>query len=254
MTVTAHTDGPVGLITLDRPEKRNALNAAMIDGIVHALEAHEADPAVRAIVLTGTGDRAFCAGMDLTRVSSSEPGAPTTRPETSTYKRLLTDGSTKPLIAAVNGTAVAGGFELMLACDLVISAPHARFGLPEVARGLVAGAGGTFLPLRIPRAVAFELALTAEAIDATRAHALGLVNHVVPADEVLPRALALATTIAANSPHAVRLTRGLLRDATDLSAAEAWSHVDAAVTEVLAGPDAREGAQAFLERRTPQWT
>lgn len=252
MTVHVTREDAVGVITLDRPEKRNALDAAMIDGIVHGLHAHEADPSVRAIVLTGTGDRAFCAGMDLNRVDSDSSDRPD-RPETAGYKRLLVEGSTKPLIAAVNGTAVAGGFELMLACDLVVAADHARFGLPEVARGLVAGAGGTFLPQRIPRAVAFELALTGESVDAARAHELGLVNHVVAGAEVLPRALALAGVIAGNSPHAVRLTRGLLRDASDLPSEQAWARVDAAVADVLTSADAREGARAFLERRPPRW-
>ncbi|CAM3346553.1 enoyl-CoA hydratase-related protein [Nocardioides dubius] len=253
MTVTHHTEGHVGLISLDRPEKRNALNSAMIDGIVHGLLAHEQNPEVRAIVLTATGDKAFCAGMDLTRVGGSSEAAPAERPETATYLRLIQEGSTKPLIAAVNGTAVAGGFELVLACDLVVAADHARFGLPEVARGLVAGAGGTFLPLRMPRAVAFELALTALPIDAARAYELGLINQVVPADAVLETSLALAHAVAANSPHAVRITRGLLRDASELPTAQAWERVNAAIPGVLESPDAREGSRAFLEKRSPNW-
>ncbi|MFS3129319.1 enoyl-CoA hydratase/isomerase family protein [Nocardioides sp. Bht2] len=253
MTVTHHTEGHVGLITLDRPEKRNALNAAMIDGIVHGLLAHEENPEVRVIVLTATGEKAFCAGMDLTRVGGSTEGSPAPRPETATYLRLIQEGSTKPLIAAVNGTAVAGGFELVLACDLVIAADHALFGLPEVARGLVAGAGGTFLPLRIPRAVAFELALTALPINAARAYELGLVNRVVPGDAVLASALELAHAVAANSPNAVRVTRGLLRDASELATAEAWERVNAAIPGVLESPDAREGSRAFLEKRPANW-
>ncbi len=252
MTVLAHVDGLVGVITLDRPEKRNALNPQMIDGIVRALLSHEENPQVRAIVLTGTGERAFCAGMDLNRVSS-DAGPPLERPETTTYRRLLVEGSSKPLVAAVNGTAVAGGFELMLACDLVVAADHASFGLPEVSRGLVPGAGGTFLPLRMPRAVAFEIALSGQLVDAERAHAFGLVNHLCPGDQVLARAMTLARAVAANSPTAVRLTRHLLRGATELPADEAWTQVDAAVAAVLVSDDAREGARAFLERRTPRW-
>nr|WP_235736435.1 enoyl-CoA hydratase-related protein [Nocardioides alcanivorans] len=271
MTVRSERVGAVGVITLDRPEKRNALNATMIDGIVHAVEHHEADPAVRVIVLTGTGDRAFCAGMDLNRVAGDPSPAvepvettpppavepvettppPPDRPETAGYKRLIVEGSSKPLIAAINGAAVAGGFELMLACDLAVAADHARFGLPEVSRGLVAGGGGTLLPLRIPRAVAFELALTGEAITAARAHELGLVNHVVPGTEVLSRAMQLAEVIAGNSPHAVRLTRRMLREASDLPIEEAWHRADEAIADVLASADAQEGSRAFLERRSP---
>lgn len=254
MTVTHRTEGHIGLITLDRPEKRNALDAAMIDGIVHGLVAHEENPDIRVIVLAATGDRAFCAGMDLTGVGGSAPGTSAVRPEKAIYARLLQEGSRKPLIAAVNGTAVAGGFELMLACDLVVSADQALFGLPEVARGLVAGAGGTFLPLRIPRAVAFELALTGQPINAARAFALGLVNRVVPREDVLATAIELAGTIAANSPNAVRITRGLLRDATNLPETQAWERVRAAIPGVMASPDAREGSQAFFEKRPPRWT
>lgn len=253
MTVTHHTEGHVGLITLDRPEKRNALTSTMIDQIAHGLVAHEEDPEVRVIVLTATGDRAFCAGMDLGGVSGSGPRPAGDRPGKTIYSRLLQHGSCKPMIAAVNGAAVAGGFELMLACELVVSADHARFGLPEVARGLVAGAGGTFLPLRIPRAIAYELALTGQPISADRALALGLVNQVVPGDEVLTTAMELARTIAANSPHAVRVTRGLLRDATELPTEQAWERVRAAIPEVMASPDAREGSQAFFEKRAARW-
>ncbi|WP_235736424.1 enoyl-CoA hydratase/isomerase family protein [Nocardioides alcanivorans] len=257
MSVLAHVDGAIGLITLDRPEKRNALNTAMIDGLARALLGHEANPAVRAVVLTATGDRAFCAGMDLNRVADAPTdasAATTRRPEAEVYRRLLVEGSSKPLVAAVNGTAVAGGFELMLACDLVVAADRALFGLPEVSRGLVAGAGGTFLPLRVPRALAFEIALTGQLFDATRARAMGLVNEVVPADDVLPHALGLARTVAANSPNAVRLTRRLLRESTELRPTEAWSQVDAAVAEAMTSDDAREGASAFLERRAPCWS
>lgn len=252
MTVTHHTEGHVGLITLDRPEKRNALSTAMVDALVHGLIAHEEDPEIRVIVLTATGDRAFCAGMDLSGVSDAS-GPTRDRPEKAVYSRLLREGSHKPLIAAVNGTAVAGGFELMLACELVVSAEHALFGLPEVARGLVAGAGGTFLPARIPRAAAYELVLTGQPIDAPRALALGLVNRVVPADQVLGTAMELARTIAANSPNAVRISRELLRDCAELPADEAWQRVRGVIPEVLASADAQEGSRAFFEKRPARW-
>lgn len=252
MTVTHHVQDAVGVITLDRPEKRNALNSVMIDGISAALLAHEADPAVRAIVIAATGDRAFCAGMDLSGVggkadATRDPIGP------QTYQRLMKEGGRKPLVAAVNGAALAGGFELMMACDLVVAADHAIFGLPEVARGLVAGAGGTFLPTRIPRAIAYEILLTAQHFDAQRALELGLVNRVTPLADVFDTALELARAVAQNSPNAVRVTRGLLRDAIEIPAAEAWENVNGAIAEIFASPDAVEGSRAFLERRTPNW-
>src|SRR5690606_13335702 len=152
-----------------------ALDPETTDGLGRAIAALEADAAVKALVLTGAGDRAFCAGMDLSGVG----GAKRERSVgSSRYMQFIESGSSKPTIAAVNGAAVAGGFELMLACDLAVAAEHARFGIPEVKRGLVAGAGGTLLPLRIPMPIALELGLTGELITAQRAYGLGLVNRV----------------------------------------------------------------------------
>jgi enoyl-CoA hydratase len=251
MTVHLAVDGPVAVITLDRPERRNALDPATVDALVDALDASDADPAVRALVLTGTGDRAFCAGMDL--AAGVGPGDAGPRPGRTRYLRFLRDGGPKPVVAAVNGAAVAGGLELMLACDLVVAADHARFALPEVARGLVPGAGGTLLPLRIPRVLANELALTGAMLSADQALAAGLLNRVVAGGDVLSTAIALAHQVAANSPWAVRRTRGLLRATDDHGAEQLWDLIDAATAEALAGPDAREGARAFLEKRPPVW-
>jgi enoyl-CoA hydratase len=190
--------------------------------------------------------------MDLTGVGAEKRAGPTAG--AARYNAFLSQGSPKPIVAAVNGAAVAGGFELMLACDLAIAADHAVFGLPEVKRGLVAGAGGTLLPLRIPMPIAVELALTGDNISADRAYELGLVNRVVPATDVFPVALHMAESIAANSPGAVRITRDLLYDTRELPVSELWQRIRAVLPTVLAHPDAIEGSRAFLEKRIPRWT
>jgi enoyl-CoA hydratase len=167
--------------------------------------------------------------------------------------RLLENGSSKPVVAAVNGPAVAGGFELMLACDMSVAAEHAVFGIPEVQRGLIPGGGATLLPLRVPRNLALELAIVGAPITAARAYEMGLVNRVVPGDRVLEVALDVATAIARNGPAAVRRTRELMAAEAGLSRAQQWVAIRAAVAEVMGSAEAAEGARAFLERRTPIW-
>jgi enoyl-CoA hydratase/carnithine racemase len=206
---------------------------------------------VRAIVLTGTGDRAFCAGMDLRAFTSGEFAAEAGE-ETQAFQRLVAGRIERPLIGAANGTAVAGGLELLLACDLIVLAEGARLGLPEVKRGLFAAGGGTFLGSRIPLSVALELALTGDAIDAARAAALGLANAVVPADRVLAVALGYAERIAANGPLAVRVTKELVRLGV-ADAEAAWARLREWQPRVFASEDAKEGARAFLEKRAPVW-
>ncbi len=244
--------GAVAVLRLNRPEARNALSPGLIGALGVALGEAEADPDVRAVVLTGTGDRAFCAGMDLRSFAGG--GLSDLGPAAAAgFQRLLRGEAEVPVIGAANATAVAGGLELLLGCDLVVAAEGARFGLPEVQRGLFPAGGGTFLGTRIPLAVALEMTLTGDPIDAARAHALGLVNAVVPADEVLPTALALAERIAANGPLGVAATRELVRLAV-ADPARAWARVEELQAEVFASADAREGAQAFVERRAPVWT
>jgi enoyl-CoA hydratase len=160
----------------------------------------------------------------------------------------------KPLIAAVNGPALAGGFEIVLSCDLVIASDTARFGIPEVKRGLMAAAGGLIrLPKRVPLAIALELAMTGDPIDANRALALGLVNRVVTQDRVVDEATALAERIGENSPIAVRQSRQLVREAAELPEAEGWRRTNELVLDVFASGDAVEGATAFAEKRQPVW-
>lgn len=251
MSVEIGLEGRVLVATLNRAEKRNALDPATVDGIGAALDEAERNADVRAVVLTGAGDRAFCAGMDLTAAASGEQQG--SRPGSERYQRFLECGGPKPVVAAVNGTAVAGGLELMLACDLAVAAEHARFGLPEVSRGLVPGAGGTLLPLRIPRVLASELALTGRLIDAHRAYEIGLLNAVVPGAQVLAAALDLASAVAANSPASVSATRRLLAQSSELTHGEAWRQIRAETATAIAGADAAEGARAFLQRREPNW-
>jgi enoyl-CoA hydratase len=241
--------GHVELLTINRPEARNAINRATAEALDAALTAAEADDAVWVIVLTAAGDKAFSAGMDLKAFAAGE--FPITD---NGFGGITTRELSKPLICAANGSALAGGFEIMISCDMVIAADHAKFGIPEASRGLVAGAGGLVrLPRRIPLAVAYEMALTAEPIDAARARELGLVNHVVPGDRVLDVALDLAERIAKNAPLAVRTSKEIMRRSLELSKADAWAASDEAFAMIVQSGDALEGAVAFAEKRPPNW-
>jgi enoyl-CoA hydratase len=242
-TVVVTRDGPVTVLRLNRPEVRNALDYATCADLTRALEDAETDDGVRAVVLTGTGDRAFCAGMDL---RAFRDGAPASTPLTAFLRRQYG----KPLIAAVNGPAVAGGFELVLACDLVVAADTAWFALPEIARGLFPAGGGTLLPRRVPLAWALELALTGDRVTASRAQTAGLVNLIVPPGDVVDKAVGLAGRIARHDPRAVAAVRDLMRAAAaGQPAAEHWRAVDAAKEEVFGGTAAQAGADAFLAGR-----
>jgi enoyl-CoA hydratase/carnithine racemase len=242
--------GAVLVLRLNRPDARNALDGPLMAALVDAVDGAEADPDVRAVVLTGTGDRAFCAGMDLRAFAAGEGAGPEVLDR---FQRLLRSEVGVPLVAAINATALAGGFELLLACDVVVASSEAKFGIPEVKRGLFAAGGGTMLGTRIPMAIALELALTGDPITADRALALGLVNAVVEPDEVLPAAIALAERIAANAPLGLAATKELVRlTVSDPSAVpdrlRHWQGV------VFASEDAKEGATAFVEKRAPNWT
>jgi len=215
-----------------------------------ALDEIEGDDDVWVVVLTAAGDKAFSAGMDLKAFATGE--FPITEKG---FGGITKRDFPKPIIAACNGSALAGGCEIMLSCDLVVAADHAKFGIPEVARGLVAGAGGLIrLPRRIPRAVALEMALTGEPISAPRALEIGLVNRVVPGDQVMPEALALAGRIAKNAPLAVRRSKQVMIQSAELSESEAWAVNDGVFSEIGRSADAMEGAVAFAEKREPNWT
>src|SRR3954447_6207959 len=243
--------GNVALLTLNRPEARNAISPEVSETMVGLLDDIEADPAVRAVVLTGAGE-VFSAGADLKVVAAGR--ANDIARVKGGFAGIVTRDFPKPIIAAVNGPALAGGFEIVLSCDLVIAAETARFGIPEAKRGLIAAAGGLIrLPKRVPLAIALELAMTGDPIDASRAEALGLVNRVVPVGTVVKEATAIAERIGENSPIAVRLSRQLVREAPELSEAEGWQRTIELMMPVFESGDAVEGATAFAEKRPPVW-
>jgi enoyl-CoA hydratase/carnithine racemase len=245
--------GPLQILRINRPEAGNSLTPTARAELGRGVEEAETDPSVRAIVLTGTGERAFCTGMDLRGFASGEPQRDEDRAGSTAYTRFSRHGSTKPVIAAANGSALAGGFELLLSCELVVASTEARFGLPEVKRGLIPAGGGVFLGQRIPVTVALEMTLTGDSIDADRAVALGLVNQVVPPGDVLDAAVTLAERVVANGPLAVLAIKQLVHAAVGLPAAEVWALQDELLPGVFGSADAREGAAAFVEKRAPVW-
>ncbi len=241
--------GAVQVITINRPEARNALNGAVAAGIRDAADELDADGDLRAGVLTGAGGT-FSSGMDLKAFLQGE---------TPSFPGRGLCGITqtpprKPLIGAAEGWALAGGFELLLACDLVVAGASARFGVPEVKRALVAGAGGALLlAQRIPRALALEMLLTGDPVDAPRAAEMGLVNRVVEDGRALAAAVELAEKIAANGPLALIATKQIANGGGDWSAAERWGEMARVMQPVFTSQDAREGARAFAEKRAPVW-
>ncbi len=254
--VVTQRRGRTLVVRINRPEVRNAFNMAVMAGIGNAFLAADADPEVRAVVLTGTGDRAFCAGMDL-RAFAAGGAQPTDdeRRGIEVFGRFTSGsgGCEKPVICAAQAAALAGGFELLLACDLAVVADDARLGLPEVKRGLFAAGGGMYLARRIPLAKALELTLTGDPITPAQALALGLVNVIAPADQVLDQALELAERIAANGPLGVRASKRLVRRAAFEPLAEVRKAHAELQQSVFGSEDAKEGAIAFVERRDPVW-
>lgn len=244
--------GPVLVARLNRPDARNSLNASLFRAIGAAVLEAETDPELRVLVLTGTGDRAFCAGMDLAAFAAGEQVGVGDDPETKAGNRLMAGDVSVPLIGAANGAAVGGGLELLLGCDLIVASGDARFGLPEVKRGLFPGGRGTFLPLRVPLGLALEMLLTGDLVDAPRAYEMGLVNSVVAPDAVVDTAVSLAERIAANGPLGVAAVREIARlvlvDTDKANERQRhWQKV------VFSSEDAQEGARAFVEKRAPNW-
>jgi enoyl-CoA hydratase len=241
--------GAVQVVTINRPQARNALDAAVARGVAAAVDELDATDKLRAGVLTGAGGF-FSAGMDLKAFLRGETPAIEGRG----LCGITRTPPRKPLIAAVEGGALAGGFELVLACDLVVAARGARFGVPEVKRSLVAAGGAALLlPQRVPRAVAVELLLTGEPMDAERAAAVGLVNRVVDEGTALDAAVELAGVIAANGPLAVAATKEIVQSVPAWGPEEMWARQDQVIAPVFASDDAREGSVAFAERRPPVW-
>jgi enoyl-CoA hydratase len=241
--------GRVLLITLNRPEARNAVDAAVAQGIADALERLDADGDLRVGVLAGAG-KGFCAGMDLKAFVAGE------RPHVDGrgFAGITQRSADKPLIAAIEGFAVAGGLEVALACDLIVAARGAKLGIPEVKRSLVAAGGALLrLPLRIPYHAAMELALTGDPITAERAYELGLVNRVAEPGDAVDAALELAEAIARNAPLALAASKRIALEGPEWSAEEMWERQREIAGPVFASEDAREGATAFAEKREPVW-
>jgi enoyl-CoA hydratase len=237
------------LITINRPDQRNAVNAAVAEGIAAALDELDGAAGLSVGILTGAG-KGFCAGMDLKAfVAGERPHVPGRG-----FAGIVERPADKPLIAAVEGFAVAGGLEVALACDLIVAARGAKLGIPEVKRSLIAAGGALLrLPRALPRNVAMELALTGEPIDAERGHELGLINRLTEPGGALDGALELAATIAANGPLALAATKRVLIESADWSDAEFFARQAEIVAPVMSSEDAREGATAFAQRRTPVW-
>jgi enoyl-CoA hydratase len=266
--------GHVALVTLNRPAARNAISPAVAQALEFIVAETENDPDVWVVVLTGSasgfggsasgsggsasgsggsGSGVFCAGADLKEIAAGRGLQLFT--ERNGFAGFVHAERSKPWIAAVNGKALAGGCEIVLACELVVAAEDAAFGLPEVSRGLVAAAGGMYrLPAALPRNLALELIMTAEPLDARRAHAHGLVNRLVPAERVVDEALALARRITDNAPIAVRESLGVARQAHHLGESELRAMSKAARDRVAASEDYQEGPRAFIEKRAPRWT
>jgi enoyl-CoA hydratase/carnithine racemase len=239
--------GATLILTLNRPERRNALSPSLSARLLDAMTAADADPSVRVVVLTGAGS-AFCSGMDLKAFSEGE------RPTPPDAANIYSFRGSKPLIGAVNGPAVAGGFELALACDLVVAARSAFFALPEVKRGLIAGGGGIFRLARLAGlGRAMRMLLTGDALNAEEALAAGIVAQVVEPAEVLTVALAIADAITKAAPRAVAETLAIARQSFDIDQAALWSLTAAAWARVVDSDEAGEGALAFLDKRDPVW-
>ncbi|WP_026910488.1 crotonase/enoyl-CoA hydratase family protein [Patulibacter minatonensis] len=238
------------LVTLNRPEHRNAIDLALSEGLGAAMDELDADPDLAVAVLAGAG-RGFCSGMDLGAFASGEY----TLDPSGGFARICRSRPRKPVVAAVEGFAVAGGLELALVADLLVAASDAKLGLPEVKLALVAGSGGLRrLPERIPVGLAMEMALTGDPVTGRRGHETGLVNVVTEPGGALEAALELASRIARNGPLGVAATKAILRDQATWDEAEFWVRQDELSAPVLESDDAREAATAFKERRAPVWT
>lgn len=241
--------GPVTVFLINRPEVRNAIDRETSLAIADAVDAFDADPAARVGVLAGVG-KVFCAGMDLKAFLRGESA----RLEGRGFAGIVEHPPGKPMIAAVEGTALAGGFELALACDLIVAGEDVRMGLPEVKRGLVANAGGLVrLPEQIPSRIAAELIYTGEPMPVARLAAHGLINRIVPSGSALAAAIELARIIGENGPLALRASKQVMRQARDWPGPDLFTRQRQITDAVFTSEDAKEGARAFAEKRKPDW-
>ena len=250
MTIDYEKRGNVALITINRPEARNAVNGDVAEGIEAAIDTAEADDEVWIGILTHEGP-VFCAGADLKAISSGDAARLATK--TGGFGGITAKERTKPIIAACNGPAYAGGCEIVLACDLLVASTEAKFGVPEVKRNLVAAAGALFrLPVAMPRNLAMEMLLTGDPVDAQRAYDVGFVNRLCEPGQAIETALELAAQISENAPLAVRKSRQIALETYDSDQA-AFAASGRAMAEVMASEDTTEGLNAFIEKRKPNW-
>jgi enoyl-CoA hydratase len=246
--VLTEVEDGILIVTMNRPEAKNAMNKAQAEGISAAMDRLDADPALRCAILTGAGGT-FCSGMDLKGFLRGE--TPTV--EGRGFGGLSQWTPNKPIIAAVDGYALAGGMEMALSCDLIVANAGAKFGIPEVKRGLAAAAGGLIkLPRQIPPRIAMELALTGDFIDAARAYELGFINSVTEGPAI-EGAKALARRIVDNGPLAIAASKAIVRNSHEWTEAEMWDKQNGYTMAVFVSADAREGAAAFAEKRKPNW-
>jgi enoyl-CoA hydratase len=251
MSVVYEKRGPFAVIKINRPEARNAVNGAVAEGIEDAIDQIESDDSVWVGIITGEPP-VFCAGADLKEINAGNAAGLATAK--GGFAGIVQRERSKPMIAAVDGPALAGGTEIVLACDLVVASITATFGIPEVKRSLVAGAGGLFrLGRKIPLNIAMELTLTGDPIDATRAHHFGLVNRLVEPGEALEAAIALAEQICANAPVAVRESRKIVLEATNAPDEVGWKMSMEGMGVAMRSEDFSEGLTAFIEKRPPVW-
>ncbi len=247
--VTVEVDAPIAVITINRPQARNAVNEAVATTVAAAIDELDARRDVAIMILTGAGGT-FCAGMDLKGFLAGENSTAGGRG----FGGITERPPATPIIAAIEGYALAGGFELALACDLIVASEEATFGLPEVTRGLVAGAGGLLrLPSRVPYHLAMEVALTGGHFPAARLHQAGLINRLVPAGEALAVARSLAAELARNAPLALAATKRIIVESADWPSSEAFARQNEIVGPIFTSADAIEGAAAFAQKRPPVW-
>lgn len=248
--------GRIAIITINRPEAMNAVNAEVWQGIGTALDDYAEDTNLWCAIITGAGDRAFCAGADLKAVAKGESIFPK-RGEKWGFAGIAQHYINKPIIAAVNGFALGGGTEIALSCDLIVASEKATFGLPEVKRGIIAGAGGLLrLPRQLPLKVAMEVILTGRPMSPEEAKEWGLVNRVVPHEQLLDKAIELADEIIANAPVAVSVSKDIIYRGLDVPLdhpSKAWEINQEYTERIMESEDSKEGPRAFAEKRKPQW-
>ena len=257
-TVLAELHDHTLLVTLNRPQARNAVNNELMTGVGEALDHAEQNPEIWTVIITGAGDKSFCAGADLKEAATGRLGQGDDRFTRWGFAGYVEHAISKPTIAAVNGFALGGGTEIVLASDLAVAVDTASFGLPEVKRGIFAGAGGAFrLARQIPDKIAMEHLLTGIPMTAARALEVGLVNRVVPAEQLLETAFGLADAICENAPLSVQTSKRIAKGITDqhIAAEDAdWARSNTESEQLMRSADAAEGMRAFAEKRAPKWT